>query len=105
MAEAMAASGNAEIQWMAKTGGQKIQEILKMSESSNENWRWMSVAEEQQTDDLSKNDTTKRNYSLSKNLLWVRTVTFGQLWSEQQSHTAQSTTALGKFWTGNQHNF
>lgn len=37
LAEAMAASDNAEIQLKAKTGGQKIQEICKMSYSSNEN--------------------------------------------------------------------
>lgn len=43
----------------------------------------------------------KRKLQVRKNLLWVRTVTSGQFWSEQQSHTALSTTALGKFWTGN----
>lgn len=41
LAWAMAASDNAEIQWEAKTGGQKIQEILKMSESSNKNWWYL----------------------------------------------------------------
>lgn len=39
----------------------------------------------------------KRKLQLSKNMLWVRAVTSGQLWSEQQTHTDQSPTAWLSF--------